>query len=184
MCAASIHRLAFISASQAVNRGASCRALNSPMRTGLSRVSPAICAASTSRAAPHDGSFHSAGMSTECQYQLSTKPASFSNGPGSPNRFTLRVGTPRAERVTHTAKLVPLAAGEAYEYAFGGGGGWGDPFEREPEKVLEDVLDEYVSVEGARRDYGVALRGSLDALDLAVDWEATRRLRASRAAPA
>jgi len=96
---------------------------------------------------------------------------------GAPNRFTLRVGTAKAERVTHTAKMVPLAAGEAYEYRFGGGGGWGDPLAREPEKVLEDVLDEYVSVEGARRDYAVALSGSLDDLSLAIDWDGTRELR-------
>jgi N-methylhydantoinase B len=96
---------------------------------------------------------------------------------GSPNRFTLRVGQPDAQLVTHTANLVPLAAGEAFEYAFGGGGGWGDPLERDPLKVCEDVLDEYVTPEGARRDYGVVLRGSLEALDLAVDFEATRRLR-------
>jgi len=101
---------------------------------------------------------------------------------GAPNRFTLRVGTPQAELVTHTANMVPLRAGEAYEYRFGGGGGWGDPCQREPEKVLDDVLDEYVSVEGARRDYGVALTGSLDDLSLAIDWEETQKLRRERSA--
>ena len=35
--------------------------------------------------------------------------------------------------------------------------GWGDPLARPPERVLDDVLDEYVSVEAARRDYGVVL---------------------------
>jgi N-methylhydantoinase B/oxoprolinase/acetone carboxylase alpha subunit len=54
---------------------------------------------------------------------------------------------------------------------------------REPEKVLDDVLDELVSVEGARRDYGVALRGSLADLDLAIDWAETERLRKGRLAP-
>jgi N-methylhydantoinase B len=101
---------------------------------------------------------------------------------GSPNRFTLRVGQPDAQLVTHTANMVPLKAGEAFEYAFGGGGGWGDPLERDPQRVCEDVLDEYVTPEGARRDYGVVLRGSLEALDLAVDFEATRRLREARRA--
>jgi len=42
------------------------------------------------------------------------------------------------------------------------------------------VLDEYVSVEGARRDYGVVLTGSLEDLTLAVDVAATERLRAER----
>jgi len=37
----------------------------------------------------------------------------------------------------------------------GGGGGWGDPLEREPDAVLRDVIAGYVSAEGAERDYGV-----------------------------
>ena len=40
--------------------------------------------------------------------------------------------------------------------------------------VLDDVLDEYVSVEGAHRDYGVVLTGSLEDLTLAIDESATR----------
>ena len=78
------------------------------------------------------------------------------------------------------ANAVPHAAGEAFEYVYGGGAGWGDPLERDPQRVLEDVLDEYISLEVARRDYGVALTGSLEEFDLAVDAEATRRLRAER----
>jgi N-methylhydantoinase B len=56
----------------------------------------------------------------------------------------------------------------------GGGGGWGDPLERDPEQVKEDVLDEYVSVDGARRDYGVVI----DLETLEIDQKATRELRA------
>ena len=40
---------------------------------------------------------------------------------------------------------------------FAGGGGWGDPREREPERVRDDVVRGYVSHEAAREDYGVAL---------------------------
>jgi N-methylhydantoinase B len=46
--------------------------------------------------------------------------------------------------------------------------------------VREDVLDEYVSVDGARKSYGVVLRGSVEAFDLEVDLEATEQLRAAR----
>ena len=49
--------------------------------------------------------------------------------------------------------------------------------------VLDDVLDELVSIEGARRDYGVALRGTVAGDDLAIDWAETERLRKGRLAP-
>ena len=54
-----------------------------------------------------------------------------------------------------------------------GGGCWGDPYDRDPAAVREDVLDEYVSVEGARRDYGVVVEPAT----LELDEEATRALR-------
>ncbi|MEM6284120.1 MAG: hydantoinase B/oxoprolinase family protein [Chloroflexota bacterium] len=54
----------------------------------------------------------------------------------------------------------------------GGGGGFGEPFKRPVEKVRQDVIDGYVTAEGARRDYGVVL---LD--DLTVDETATSTLR-------
>ena len=57
-------------------------------------------------------------------------------------------------------------------YRFGGGGGWGDPLLRDPQAVLDDVWDEYVSVEGALRDYGVVITGSLEEMTLALDAEA------------
>jgi N-methylhydantoinase B len=104
--------------------------------------------------------------------------------PGAPNRLELKVGGAREEAGT-TTRIVAHAAGEAIAYHYGGGGGWGDPLERDPQKVLDDVLDEYVSPRSAREDYGVVLSGSLEALDLAVDRPATEdlraRLRAARA---
>lgn len=54
-----------------------------------------------------------------------------------------------------------------------GGGGWGNPLERDPELVLRDVLDEYVSLESAKNSYGVVL----DATATMVDVEATNALR-------
>ncbi|WP_419932511.1 hydantoinase B/oxoprolinase family protein [Candidatus Poriferisodalis sp.] len=56
-----------------------------------------------------------------------------------------------------------------------GGGGWGDAFERDPHAVLRDVMDDVVSVEGARRDYGVAISDD----GRSVDFDATARLRAA-----
>jgi N-methylhydantoinase B len=51
----------------------------------------------------------------------------------------------------------PVAGGGVVELRTGGGGGFGDPLERDPERVREDVLDGYVSIEAAAREYGVVL---------------------------
>jgi N-methylhydantoinase B len=99
---------------------------------------------------------------------------------GAPNKLTLHYGSDHEEVVAHTANWVPHDAGERLCYDYGGGGGWGDPLDRDPHAVLDDVLDEYVSVEGARRDYGVVLTGSLEDLTLSVDVDATAALRAER----
>jgi N-methylhydantoinase B len=105
---------------------------------------------------------------------------------GAPNKLTLRYGSDDELVVAHTADWVPMKAGDRICYDYGGGGGWGDPLDRPAEAVLDDVLDEYVSVEGAERDYGVVLTGSLEELTLEIDEAATatRRadIRAARAA--
>ena len=56
-----------------------------------------------------------------------------------------------------------------------GGGGWGDPLEREPELVALDVLQGKVSFEAARRDYGVVLEER--AGEYMVNERATQALR-------
>jgi N-methylhydantoinase B len=65
-------------------------------------------------------------------------------------------------------------------YRTNAGGGWGDPLERDPERVRRDVRDEYVSVAGAARDYGVVVIGdpALDPEGLVVDADATEQARA------
>jgi N-methylhydantoinase B len=72
-----------------------------------------------------------------------------------------------------------MEAGARICFDYGGGGGWGDPLDRPATAVLDDVLDEYVSVEGADRDYGVVLTGSLEELTLVVDEAATEQRRAA-----
>ena len=69
----------------------------------------------------------------------------------------------------------PIAKGDLLTIVTGGGGGFGDPLDRDPERVLEDVLEELVSIDAARSFYGVAVtsEGSLD-------MAATAALRSSR----
>jgi N-methylhydantoinase B len=65
--------------------------------------------------------------------------------------------------------------GDVISYLAAGGGGYGDPFTREPERVRDDVVDGYVSRTAAERDYGVVLTDALE-----IDAAATQRLRAQR----
>jgi N-methylhydantoinase B len=61
------------------------------------------------------------------------------------------------ERHLLKANAHPVASGGVVRLLTGGGGGFGDPLERDPERVREDVLDGYVSLEAAASDYGVVL---------------------------
>jgi N-methylhydantoinase B len=73
----------------------------------------------------------------------------------------------------------PLKAGDGFRLDTPGGGGLGDAFARDPEKVADDVNEGYVSREAAERDYGVALAPA--AQGFVVDAAATAKLRAARA---
>jgi len=81
--------------------------------------------------------------------------------------------------------LVTLAPGARVQLNLPGGGGYGDPFQRPVALVLDDVVNGYVSLEAAERDYGVVIRylGNQDQLVrppelYLVDEEATRVRRA------
>ena len=74
-----------------------------------------------------------------------------------------------------TAREALLKPGDIVRVNMNAGGGYGDPLDRDPELVLGDVLDGYVSIQGAREDYGVVI----DAQTLAVDLPATAALRLS-----
>ena len=69
----------------------------------------------------------------------------------------------------------PVLAGQIVRVVTTGGGGWGDPLEREVELVQRDVIEGKVSLQAAREDYGVVLRADGDSF--AVDDKATAALR-------
>lgn len=72
-----------------------------------------------------------------------------------------------------------IKSGDKFTRPTAGGGGYGDPLERDPEQVLEDVIDEYVSVKRAALDYGVVIKvNDADMLDYEVDGDATDETRA------
>ncbi len=72
---------------------------------------------------------------------------------------------------------VRVRKGERIVFRTAGAGGWGDPLEREPEKVRADVARKLVSVTQARESYGVVLSGDNNSLDM----QATLATRESKA---
>jgi N-methylhydantoinase B/oxoprolinase/acetone carboxylase alpha subunit len=75
---------------------------------------------------------------------------------------------------------VELHRGDRLRLWTSGGGGYGDPLERPPESVLDDVLDGKVSVQAARESYGVLVENGAHGLRL--NERETARLREMRRA--
>jgi N-methylhydantoinase B len=74
---------------------------------------------------------------------------------------------------------VKLGANSRVRYAPAGGGGIGDPVKRDPEKVLEDVKDGYVTPRMAKSEYGVVIRRKGSGGHW-VDYKATEGLRSGK----
>jgi N-methylhydantoinase B len=101
---------------------------------------------------------------------------------GAMNSVVFFPGTDR--EATRGKYKTEMAPGEVVGLRSGGGAGWGDAFDRGPELVLEDVIDGYVSVEGAERDYGVVVVETADGYAVDAEKTAARRQTAERGAGA
>ena len=66
--------------------------------------------------------------------------------------------------------------GDTISFVSAGGGGYGNPFERDPKAVEKDVQYEYVSIEKAKTDYGVVI----DPDSLKLDLAETQKLRENK----
>jgi N-methylhydantoinase B len=96
----------------------------------------------------------------------------YGGGPGKPSMNYLN---PQSENRLLASKVtMNIQHGDIFRHEVAGAGGWGDPLERDPAMVLYDVRNEFVSIDAARRDYGVVLGGN----PLRVDAGATQALRA------
>lgn len=100
--------------------------------------------------------------------------------PSMPHGLTLRrAGSERDEWLGSVFSDVPLANGDVFSRPTAGGGGYGDPLERDPALVRDDVANDYVSLERACKDYGVVLRVvDVDLAEYEVDAAATAQERA------
>ncbi|NUR98378.1 MAG: hydantoinase B/oxoprolinase family protein, partial [Kribbellaceae bacterium] len=105
-------------------------------------------------------------------YKTKTKPWAIDGGrEGDNNHIVLNPGTER--EVVQGGSYNRLEAGDVLVNNTGGGGGYGDPFERDPQRVAADVRNGFVSVGAAEREYGVLV----DPATFEVDATATARLR-------
>ncbi len=97
----------------------------------------------------------------------------FGGKEGSVNRAELRYpdGTVRVAKAKEIIRDIPV--GTVFNERAGGGGGYGDPFMRPVEKVLDDVRNDMVSLRSAREDYGVVIEEGT----FTVNEEETKRLR-------
>ena len=68
-----------------------------------------------------------------------------------------------------------LNRGDVFRHIMAGGGGYGDPLKRTPELVLKDVIEEKVTIAGAREDYSVVIIKKAE--EFMIDSIATKKLR-------
>lgn len=97
-------------------------------------------------------------------YKTVSPPWAIAGGKeGVPNGMTINPGT-ESER-NASGEYSHLEPGDILVNATGGGGGWGDPFERDPAAVAADVRNGFVSLERAAADYGVVIDPATGAVD-------------------
>jgi N-methylhydantoinase B len=95
----------------------------------------------------------------------------FGGKSGAKGATVLRRGS--EEIPLHSKGAYNLEPGDVVSFVISGAGGYGNPMERDVQMVLKDVVGGYVSVEGARKDYGAVIHPE----NLTVDPEETQKLR-------
>lgn len=95
-------------------------------------------------------------------------------GGGSGAPTVNRIATAAGERIVPSLPTAPITLdqGDLFRHVMAGGGGFGDPLDRAPQRVLDDILDDRISIGHAHDAYGVIVAAGL-ALDLPAT--ATRR---------
>ncbi|WP_411731040.1 hydantoinase B/oxoprolinase family protein [Paeniglutamicibacter sp.] len=99
--------------------------------------------------------------------------------PSIPHGVWLNKGTSEERYLGSNFSSVPVQSGDTFTRPSAGGGGFGDPLLRTPDEVREDVIDQYVSIDRAAKDYGVVIceiDAELDEFE--IDEAATTALRA------
>ncbi len=107
--------------------------------------------------------------------QVAAAPGLFGGANGRTGNFYMNGDGTHAEKLPATFSDLPIHEGQVIRLETPAGAGFGNPFERDAERVLEDVIAGKVSTEAARRLYGVVVTGS--SLNMTIDREETAALR-------
>ena len=103
----------------------------------------------------------------------------FGGKPGSPSWNVVNPKKNCRRLPVLMTEIEKLIKGDVYRHEMSGGGGFGDPMKRDPDLVLQDVLEEKIDKEHAKIEYGVFIVTESNGL-LQVDMESTALLRLKR----
>ncbi len=103
----------------------------------------------------------------------------FNGKNGKPSKNILNPDSEQKILPVLMTEVEALNRGDVFRHIMAGGGGYGDPLKRKPELVLKDVIEEKVTIAGAKEDYGVVIIKTAE--EFLVDSFATKELRTKRA---
>ena len=117
-------------------------------------------------------------LSSEAERHFDSPKGIFDGADGRTASMTKNPGRPDEEILYSKVTGHPMKANELLQVKTASSGSYGNPLERDPQLVLDDVLDDFVPLENAEPHYGVVI----DPTTMSVDYEATGKRRLALAA--
>jgi len=100
---------------------------------------------------------------------------------GKPGKPSMNYLNPETENQVLPSKLtMSIKQGDVFRHEVAGAGGWGDPLQREPQKVLKDVRNEMISATLAEQEYGVIVNMNTWSIDETATAALRKQLLAKR----
>jgi N-methylhydantoinase B len=99
---------------------------------------------------------------------------------GHDGTFSQTIFNPGRENLEVGKVTLPLKKGDVIRLRTAGAGGWGNPLEREPKMVLDDVRNEKVSIKRAREVYGVVIDEKTMKVDMAETEKQRKKMKGNR----
>lgn len=102
----------------------------------------------------------------------------YGGSPGQPSENYLNPDTD--DRLIPSKLTMTIRKGDVFRHVLAGGGGWGDPLERDSAAVLRDIRNEFLSADRARADYGVIVDTKAWRVDIAATEKRRAEIKAAR----